>query len=210
MKRREFLKNFLITGISGCALAEYGASSGQILLQNVQETPDERKFPLRPPGALPEDEFLARCIRCMRCMASCPNNAIIPIGDSFGPQCRSTPTITPRRQACMLCNKMDGDTLKCTDVCPTGALQKINKTFEDITQKVAMGKAHIDKSLCYSYNSWSCGACYRACPLPGKAMKLGLWEKPDVVKEECIGCGACVRACIRYPHAIRVKPRGSE
>jgi MinD superfamily P-loop ATPase len=70
-----------------------------------------------------------------------------------------------------------------------------------------MGKAELDKKLCYSYNKWTCGACYRACPFPGKAMSLGLWERPEVIVEGCVGCGCCERSCIRYPHAIRVRAR---
>ena len=69
-----------------------------------------------------------------------------------------------------------------------------------------MGTAEIDHALCYSYNNWSCGACYRACPFPDKAMSLGMWEQPTVHADACIGCGLCERACIRYPQAIRVKP----
>ena len=73
----------------------------------------------------------------------------------------------------MLCNKVDGETLKCTEACPTGALRMVRKDPDEIQRKVAIGTAEIDFALCYSYNSWSCGACYRACPFPEQAMKLG-------------------------------------
>jgi len=105
----------------------------------------------------------------------------------------------------MLCNKMEGDTLKCTDACPSGALQLVRKEPGDIQRKVSMGVAEIDLALCYSYNNWSCGACFWACPFPNQALKLGLWEKPEVNAEACVGCGCCERACIRYPQAIRVR-----
>ena len=159
---------------------------------------------LRPPGALPEAEFISRCIQCMRCVDSCPNHAILTHAASPDRRQQGSPVIKPRRQACMLCNGVQGDFLRCTSVCPTGALQPIKKDPETILQKVALGTAEIDTALCYSYNNWICGTCYRACPFPGKAMTLGLWEKPEVDPEFCVGCGACERACITYPQAIRV------
>ncbi len=210
MQRREFLKDSMAVGLTGLFLVEQGECLGRLTRAKGntagQSTGD---VPVRPPGALPEPAFLARCIRCMRCADNCPNNAIVTLDKSYGKALRFTPAIKPRRQACMLCNKLSGDHLKCTLACPTGALQRIRKQVDEIREKVKMGTAHIDKALCYSYNNWSCGTCYRACPLPGKAMTLGLWERPEVNPDECIGCGACERICIRYPQAIRVKPRGS-
>lgn len=209
MKRREFLKNGLALGVTGVLTLKHGKGLKISSSGFVDEHFARASVPIRPPGALPEAEFLARCIRCMRCVDNCPNNAIIALDESYGKAKHLTPAIKPRRQACMLCNKLSGDTLKCTQACPTGALQLVRRNLDEIRKKVHMGTAQIDKALCYSYNNWTCGTCYRACPLPGKAMTLGLWERPEVNPDECIGCGACERICIRYPQAIRVKPRGS-
>jgi ferredoxin len=144
----------------------------------------------------------------MRCVDACPNHALKALPLRSPDATGGTPTLNMREAACMLCSGEDGDYLKCTEACPSGALQLVRKTPEDIRAKVAMGTAQIDFDLCYSYNNWSCGACFRACPLAGEAMTVGAWERPTVHAEACVGCGCCERSCIRYPHAIRVKVRG--
>lgn len=157
-----------------------------------------RRF-LRPPGALPEAEFLQRCIRCARCASVCPNTAIRMAGLGFSLQNLNTPYIVPRDQACMLC-------MKCTEICPTGALTPIPAdNDEEIATRVKMGRAYVDKSMCYSYQKRTCGVCIRACPFPGLAMKTGLYEQP-IVTDACVGCGLCERACIHIPQAIRIVP----
>ena len=203
MNRRDFIKNTTITGAAalGCG-AVAGLLSGADTGTGANAA---MELPLRPPGAVPEDEFLARCIRCLRCVDACPNQAIRPLSSAFGKQRETTPAIKARRQACMLCNRVDTDYLKCGEACPTGAITRIRRDADEISDKVAMGIARIYTELCYSYNQWSCGACYRAFPFPGKAMTLGLWERPEIHAESCVGCGLCERACIRYPQAIRIK-----
>lgn len=169
---------------------------------------------LRPPGALPEDEFLATCIRCGRCADACPNRCITAFSEASGrelslvptPRQYGTPVIFPRRQACMLCADVGGDDLRCTTACPTGALQPVRKDLDAIRAAVRMGTAEVDTALCHSFNGASCGVCVRACPLEGEALRAGPWEKPLVAPERCIGCGLCERSCVRYPQAIRVRP----
>jgi len=196
MKRREFLKEMAALGatVGGCAYL--------VGLWRTAGGPP----PLRPPGALPGDAFTASCLRCMRCIDACPNHALVPVpaGDPGGSA--GTPMLRPRIAACMLCATQEGEYLKCTEACPSGALRLIRKEPREIREKVRIGVAEIDRGLCYSYNNWSCGACYRACPLAGDAMVLGNWERPVINRKSCVGCGCCERSCIRYPHAIRVKP----
>jgi len=196
INRRNFLRNLASLGAAGCAaVGAIGISGGKADAGGV----------LRPPGALPEDDFLSTCIRCMRCVDACPNHAIQSLPSDAGRESAGTPYLQPREQSCMLCSRVPGDYLRCTEVCPSGALQPIQKTIESIQANVRMGVAKIDFNLCYSYNNYTCGTCYHACPLQGTAIKIGLWERPQVVDEECIGCGLCERACIRYPQAIRVE-----
>jgi len=153
---------------------------------------------LRPPGAQQEEAFLSACIRCGQCANVCPNQCITLAGMETGLAGLAAPVITARAQACILC-------MACTQVCPTGALQPLEPT-EVGRQTVSMGTAVVLEDVCYSYAGRTCGVCYRACPLPGKAMKLGLYETPIVNPEHCVGCGLCEQACVHMPQAIRIIP----
>jgi MauM/NapG family ferredoxin protein len=208
IKRRHFLKHVTASAV---------AIAGTTVAGKMMGGSGEVTACVRPPGALDEKEFLATCIRCGRCGDACPNQCIQPFTEEVakthamkpGAAQRNTPVIFPRQQACMLCNSVDSDHLLCTEACPTGALQKTEKTTEAIVEHVNMGKAVVDKQLCYSFNGASCGICVRACPLEGRALTAGMWEKPLIDESFCVGCGLCERACVRYPQAIRVEPRSS-
>jgi len=186
MKRRTFIK--AATGSAASLLAAKALTA--------QDQPLLRY--LRPPGALNEMDFPARCIRCGKCGEVCPNRCIKYFGLENGLSSLDTPFIIPREQACILC-------MKCGEVCPTGALQSIVHEAEAIIAQVKMGKARVDKTLCLSYQGKTCGVCYRACPLQDVAIRTGMLEQPNVL-DACVGCGLCERSCIQVPQAIRVIP----
>jgi len=192
MKRRSFLQQF----------AQGAAAASALLLNDSAKARPKvttRQRYLRPPGALTEGDFLARCIRCGQCGEACPNRCIEFFSPRGGLGAANTPYITPRSQACILC-------MKCTQACPTGALQALQRTAEDVLGKVRMGKARVDKTLCLSWQGKSCGVCYRACPLADVAITVGYMEQPTVT-EQCVGCGLCERSCIQMPQAIKVIPQ---
>ena len=170
---------------------------------------------LRPPGSMPEEEFLDRCIRCGECMKVCIKNALQPIGFESGLEGLMTPRLETRSSYCEhYCNL-------CGQVCPTGAIRYLSLAQK---QQVSMGVAFIDKNRCIPYaQGYDCIVCEEHCPTSDKAIVV----EPAVVKsadgrerevkllrvleERCVGCGICENKCpVNGPAAIRVIPRNPQ
>lgn len=162
---------------------------------------------LRPPGAVAEDEFLKKCLRCGRCAHVCPYQAVemgrLDAGVALG-----TPVIIARQNPCRLCSD-----LPCVKACPSGAL---DPALSD-PLKVRMGTAVItEREECLSLKGLRCEVCYRACPAIDKAITIenylnirtgrhAIFE-PVVHKQHCTGCGLCEQACVLERPAIVVGP----
>ncbi len=136
---------------------------------------------LRPPGAVAEDIFAGKCIRCGRCVEVCPYRSIIMLDIRAG-VFAGTPLVEAEKIPCYLC-------MKCVEVCPTGSLQPLGQ------QEVRMGLAVIDKFTC---TTWSglvlCRTCYDICPLKDQAIRLDEL-RPVIDEQNCTGCGMCTHAC---------------
>jgi len=136
---------------------------------------------LRPPGAVSEESFAGRCIRCGRCVESCPYRCITMLDIRQGIHA-GTPLIAVEQIPCYLC-------MKCVEVCPTGTLGKISQ------EATRMGTAVINKFTCAAWAGIAlCRTCYDVCPFKGRAIALHELL-PVVVKDACTGCGLCTHAC---------------
>ena len=156
---------------------------------------------LRPPGALPEDQFLDRCIRCQECVQVCSST-----GGCLQPSLLETgwegfwsPIANMRVGYCEFQCHL------CAKVCPSGAIHEI--TLEDKKTR-RMGRAYFDRNRCIPFDRMEdCLVCEEHCPTPEKAILFDIKEvqRPDgstaVVKfpyirlDRCIGCGICEYVC---------------
>jgi polyferredoxin len=128
---------------------------------------------IRPPGALDEDRFLARCIRCGQCMRICPGNIIQPALLEAGVQGLWTPAVNYRlgRSGCQ------PNCIACGQVCPTAAIRPISLeeklgTGEFAAQgPIRMGTAFVDRGRCLPWAmDRPCLVCHELCPVSPKAI----------------------------------------
>lgn len=171
---RPLLTRRAALGLGGQALALFGLGAFVRLMGGRLER-------LRPPGALPAEQFLARCIRCQRCVEVCPTGAITSVLLTEGVLGAGTPQMDFHRGYCDLC-------LECAQVCPTGALSPIDK------DAVRIGVAEVDKASCVAWIWLACTKCHTVCPTG--AVVLDDQQRPLVDVSKCNGCGLCEYVCV--------------
>jgi ferredoxin len=99
--------------------------------------------------------------------------------------------------------------MRCTQVCPSGALTAIDPDPQVVHATVRMGRPHLDRSTCIAWSeSGECRVCYYVCPYGGTAVRLeGLPLGPVFDDDSCVGCGLCEEACPEVARAVRIIPR---
>jgi ferredoxin-type protein NapG len=162
---------------------------------------------LRPPGALPEDEFLGACIRCGLCVRDCPYDTL-SLAKPETPVATGTPYFTARAIPCEMC-----EDIPCIKACPTGAL---DHALTDINQSKMGVAVLIDHETCLNFLGLRCDVCYRVCPVIDQAITLDMQPNtrtgrhamflPTVHSEHCTGCGKCEKSCVLEEAAIRILP----
>ena len=159
---------------------------------------------LRPPGALPEAAFLARCLRCGLCMRACPTNGLQPARLAAGLEGLFSPVLVPRRGPC------EPDCNQCGRLCPTGAITPL-ALAEKRWAKIGGAVVHNNRCLAWAEDK-SCLVCQEVCPNGAiEIVQAGELPTPaPVVKAfKCSGCGYCEQHCpVRVP-AITIQPLGA-
>ena len=198
LRRRKLIS----TVVAGAAIVPLARSTNGFAVERHERL-------LRPPGALDEEHFLERCIRCGECMKVCPNNALHPTLTEAGLEGLWTPVLVPRTGYC------EASCVLCSQVCPTGAIWEITPREKGWTvelgadtKPVKLGIAFYDRGRCLPWAmSTECIVCEEWCPTSPKAIYLRQAEVVDAkgkikqVKQPyldpslCVGCGACEYAC---------------
>ena len=180
------------------------ALSGMVAVPLLRAVPNRRPGAgdpvlLRPPGALPEKEFLKRCVKCGECMKVCTTNGLQPTLLEAGLEGIWSPMLVPRIGYC------EYRCTLCGQVCPTGAIKRL---MAEEKAKVRIGLAMIDKGRCLPWaHGRHCIVCEEVCPTSRKAILLKeervrdargrtiIVKQPQVDLELCIGCGICEAKC---------------
>ncbi|QLA15969.1 4Fe-4S binding protein [Desulfolutivibrio sulfoxidireducens] len=200
--RREFLAagavglGAAVTGLTGLREGVWGDDAGGRPLSPAA---------VRPPGAVPEPDFLARCVRCGACMRVCPTNMLQPDVFSTGWTGLFAPLAMARRGGCQ------PDCTACGAVCPTGAIREL---AGEEKMWARMGTAHVLRHKCLAWEfDKKCLVCDEVCPY--NALQFLMIEGhsvavPFVLEDKCTGCGWCERHCpVTAKPAIVVEPMGA-
>jgi len=180
-----------------------------------RESDTDRPRPIRPPGSVPEAEFLDLCIRCGECFKVCPGPVLHPAGLEYGLEGLWTPVARLDHAGC------HQDCNFCTQVCPTGAIRPLDIL---VKQRTRIGLARIDSAMCLPLRRdglrEDCDLCRVECEQAGyRAIKLqdlrielnppppeGVFSEmeleamsrirvPVVDADACVGCGICQYRC---------------
>jgi ferredoxin len=199
--RRGFLA--AAVGVTAGTLGGAGAAAGTKLFGANLDNADGWR-PIRPPGSVPEREFLQMCIRCGECFKACPNDVLQPLAFEQGFEGLWTPQVVPNWAGCeSSCNA-------CTQVCPTGAIRAIDLAEKKVCR---IGLAVVNESTCLPYaGREACQLCVDECSAAGyhaiEFTRVGTevdsdgnpvedsgYLAPVVLADKCVGCGLCQTRC---------------
>ena len=190
---------------SGAKAAGVACLAGLSLTAYVESARKAEATALRPPGALPEDDFQGACVRCGLCVRACPFDTL-RLAEMGEEAPLGTPFFVARETPCFMCADVP-----CAKACPTGALDRDIPSIRKADMGVAVLVGH---ESCLNYKGMTCSICHRVCPIRDEAITLEVQTIkgrqmviPTVHSDKCTGCGTCEKHCVLGHAAIRVLPR---
>jgi polyferredoxin len=162
LSRRKFL-TAAVSGAAAIPLLRIGGQPG----------PNWNARLVRPPGSLPEQQFLSRCIKCGQCMRICPTTVIQPAGLTAGLEGLWTPVLNFRIGT----SGCQHNCVACGNLCPTAAIRPISLAERQglgqyVEQgPIKIGTAFIDRGRCLPWAmDRPCIVCQENCPVSPKAI----------------------------------------
>ena len=191
--RRAFITTTAVMAGAGVAKAQKLKMDGGYAVIEDKKIPN-RETPLTPPGSLSARNLAQHCTACQLCISACPNQVLRPSGDLSN---FMQPVTSFERGYCR------PECVKCSEVCPTGAIKPITKE-----EKTAIQIGHavwIADNCVVNRDNEKCDNFFRHCPTGAiqmvakdpndkKSPKI-----PVINTERCIGCGACENLCPSRP-----------
>lgn len=189
--KRQFLLSFSSAMLSIPVLNKLSLAQGS---SKPGMVPTGTRNPVTPPGSIGYDHFTGNCIACYLCVSACPTNVIVPSFFDYGLQGFMQPKLDFHKSFCNF------DCVKCTKVCPTGAITKQDRHSK---HGIQIGVARFMVESCIvTVDRTDCGACSEHCPT--KAVDMVPYQDglfiPEVTPHLCVGCGACEFACPTTPY----------
>ena len=193
VSRRKFLSLTALLTATTLVRAQQQKVDGGLAVILDKKIPD-RQTPLVPPGAGSLRNLSAHCTGCQLCVAVCPNGVLRP-SSRLGSLAK--PEASYERGYCRV------ECVKCSQVCPTGAIRAIT-----VAEKSSIQIGHavwIGENCLPLTEGVDCGNCARHCPAGAIKMvesdpqTLDSPKIPVVNTERCIGCGACENLCPARP-----------
>lgn len=191
--RRAFVTATAMVAGAGIAKAQQLKMDGGFATIEDKKIP-KRETPLTPPGSLSAKNLAQHCTACQLCVSVCPNQVLRPSSDLSN---FMQPETSYERGYCR------PECVKCSEVCPTGAIKPITKE-----EKTAIQIGHavwIADNCIVNTDGQKCGNCARHCPtgaiqmVPKDPNDKKSLQIPVVNTERCIGCGACENLCPSRP-----------
>jgi len=178
--------------VTQTAASQYQFDGGLAPLEN-KKAPARAK-PIIPPGADNARNFRGKCTGCQLCVSVCPNQVLRPSG---GASNFMQPHLSYERGYCR------PECVKCSEVCPTGAIRSITTAEKSATQ---IGIAVWSGDLCVvNADKAACDLCARKCPAAAITMipksEGDPLQIPMIDTNRCTGCGACEQFCPARPYS---------
>lgn len=189
--RRKFLVSSAAVGAAMALQAQEENIDGGLAVIEDKVMP-RLNTPLKPAGSRGLRHFSKHCTACQLCVAACPGNLLRPSKDL---------KTLMQPEMCFHDGYCRPECVKCSEVCPTGAIVKITA---DEKTSISIGRAVVVVQNCLSARGEQCGHCADVCPAEAVKMVRDYasgYDVPAVDENRCLGCGKCEYLCPARPLA---------